>query len=116
MNKSIKVIATLLLVVMIISMFSTVFAVATDPGSLKGDTVSDFKNVGNKIIGMVQAIGSIVSVLILVVLGIKYMMGSAEEKAEYKKTMIPYLVGAVLIFAASNIASMVYSFANSITK
>ena len=111
MNKSIKVIATLLLVVMIISMFSTVFAVATDPGSLKGDTVNDFKNVGNKIIGMVQAIGSIVSVLILVVLGIKYMMGSAEEKAEYKKTMIPYLVGAVLVFAGTSLVKVIYSLA-----
>ena len=53
--------------------------------------------------------GSVVAVLILVVLGIKYMMGSTEEKAEYKKTLIPYIVGAALIFAASNIASMVYN-------
>ena len=116
MKKSIKIISVLVLIVMIVSTFSTVFAVATDPGTLKGDTVNDFKNVGNKIIGMVQAIGSIVSVLILVILGIKYMMGSAEEKAEYKKTMIPYLIGAILIFASSNIASMIYSFANSINK
>ena len=121
MKKTIKIIATLLLVVMIISMFSTVFAASTkgsvtDPANLSGEGTDKFDSIGNKIIGMVQAIGSIVSVLILVVLGIKYMMGSAEEKAEYKKTMIPYLVGAVLIFAASNIASMVYSFANSITK
>ena len=39
------------------------------------------------------------------------MMGSASEKAEYKKTMIPYLVGAILIFAASTIANVVYQFA-----
>ena len=38
------------------------------------------------------------------------MMGSAEEKAEYKKTMIPYLVGAILVFAASTIANFVYNF------
>ncbi len=62
---------------------------------------------------MVQAIGSIVSVLVLVILGIKYMMGSAEEKADYKKTLIPYLVGAVLVFAASNIAGLFYNFVNS---
>ena len=35
------------------------------------------------------------------------MMGSAAEKAEYKKTMIPYLVGAVLIFGASAIVQAV---------
>ena len=119
MKKSIKIIATLLLAVMIISMFSTVFAAdpkagVTDPGSLSGTGTDKFDSIGKRIIGMVQAIGSIVSVLILVVLGIKYMMGSAEEKAEYKKTMIPYLIGAILIFAASNIASMIYSFANTL--
>ena len=37
------------------------------------------------------------------------MVGSAEEKAEYKKTMIPYLVGAICIFAASTIANVVYT-------
>lgn len=113
MKKSIKIISALVLIVMIISMVSTVFAI-TDPSSLKGADIKDFNTIGKKIIGMVQAIGSIVSVLILVVLGIKYMMGSAEEKAEYKKTMIPYLIGAILIFAASNIASMIYGFAKSI--
>ena len=119
MKKSIKIISALLLMVIIVSMFSTVFAAkeaggVTDPGSLKGEGTSAFDDIGKKIIGMVQAIGSIVSVLILVILGIKYMMGSAEEKAEYKKTMIPYLVGAILIFAASNIASMIYGFANTL--
>ena len=45
------------------------------------------------------------------VIGIKYMMGSAEEKAEYKKTMIPYLIGAVLLFAAVNLATYIYGIA-----
>ena len=36
-------------------------------------------------------------------------MGSASGKAEYKKTMIPYLVGAILIFGASAITKVVVS-------
>ena len=47
--------------------------------------------------------------------GIKYMMGSAEEKAEYKKVMLPYIIGAVLIFAGVNIASAIYKMASQIT-
>ena len=39
------------------------------------------------------------------------MLGSLEEKAEYKKTMMPYIIGAVLVFAASAIAGIIYSFA-----
>ena len=132
MKKSFKIVVVLILMVMIVSMVSPVFAASTktstktstststgttsvtDPSSLTGEGTSEFDSIGKKIIGMVQAIGSIVSVLVLVILGIKYMMGSAEEKAEYKKTMIPYLVGAILIFAAANIASMIYGFANNI--
>ena len=60
-------------------------------------------DMGNKIIGAIQLIGSIVSVLTLVVLGIKYMTGSVEERAEYKKTMMPYVVGAVMVFAITNL-------------
>ncbi len=60
-------------------------------------------DMGNKIIGAIQLIGSIVSVLTLVVLGIKYMAGSVEERAEYKKTMMPYIIGAVMVFAITNL-------------
>ena len=39
-------------------------------------------NLGSKIIGTIQVLGIIIAVVILLVLGIKYMVGSAEEKAE----------------------------------
>lgn len=115
MKKLVKLVPVMMAVLMILSLVSPVLAV-TNPSSLTGTTTTSFDNVGKRIIGMVQAIGSIVSVLVLVILGIKYMMGSAEEKAEYKKTMIPYLIGAILIFAASNLASMIYGFASTVTN
>lgn len=115
MKKLVKLIPVMIAIIMILSVLSPVFAV-TNPSSLTGTNTTSFDNIGKRIIGMVQAIGSIVSVLVLVILGIKYMMGSAEEKAEYKKTMIPYLVGAILIFAASNLASMIYGFASTVTN
>ena len=113
MKKIAKILPVMVAIVMILSIFSTVFAV-TNPKDLTGADVDDFKEIGKKIIGMVQAIGSIISVLVLVILGIKYMMGSAEEKAEYKKTMIPYLIGAILVFAASNIAGVMYNVSKTI--
>ena len=42
-------------------------------------------NVGGNIVSIVTTIGIIVAVVVLLVLGIKYMMGSASEKAEYKE-------------------------------
>lgn len=75
---------------------------------------SEIQTVGEKVMGIIQTVGVVTAVIILMVLGIKYMMGSAEEKAEYKKTMIPYIIGAILIFGATAIANMVYNFANGL--
>ena len=72
------------------------------------------KNMGNVIIGIVQFVGSAVSVLALIVIGIKYMMGSLEEKAQYKETMKPYIIGALLVFGISNIVGIIASYAESI--
>lgn len=41
--------------------------------------------IGGQIANILSTIGIIVAVIVLLVLGIKYMMGSASEKAEYKK-------------------------------
>lgn len=71
-------------------------------------------NMANKIIGAFQAIGNIVSVLALVIIGVKYMIGSIEEKAEYKKTMINYIIGAILVFAISNISAAIYNFTKNL--
>lgn len=115
MKRNFKVTTMVILFLMLALISTSVFA-APSPNSFTGDTngTNAVSNIGQSLLGIVQVAGSILAVIILVVLGIKYMMGSAEEKADYKKTMIPYLVGAVLIFAASNIATMVYNWSNTI--
>ena len=86
----------------------------TDFGSSATVNVSKIGEVGANIAAVIRNAGIVLAVIILMVLGIKYMMGSAQEKAEYKKTMIPYIVGAVLLFAAAGIAQMVISFAQGV--
>ena len=41
------------------------------------------------------------------VIGVKYILGSVEEKADYKKAMIPFLIGTVLITATSTIVRII---------
>jgi len=62
----------------------------------------------SRLLGALQVIGSIVSVAVLIIIGIKYMVGSASEKADYKKAMIPYLIGAVLLFSGTTLPSVIY--------
>ena len=124
MKKISKILFVMLLVLMTMTMFMTVTVNASGQDSaskvedlFNGGTVKvdGINNVGKNIISVITTIGIIVAVIVLLILGIKYMMGSASEKAEYKKTMIPYLVGAVLIFGASAIAKAVIAMSESIT-
>ena len=71
-------------------------------------------DIGNTVVGFLRTVGSIVSVAVLALLGIKYMMGSVEDKAEYKQTMKPYLIGAVLVFGITNILAIVVNIATSL--
>ena len=69
--------------------------------------------VGN-ILGVINTAGVIVSVITLMVIGVKYMLGSVEEKAEYKKTAIMYLIGAGIIFSTTTIPNILYKLASNI--
>ena len=124
MRKTSKLIVALLIVLTIATI--SVSSFATDAGNVLGQLTGEVKdntistgkivNIGNSIIAVVRIVGVVVAVVILLVLGIKYMMGSAEEKADYKKSMIPYIVGAVLIFASTAIVGVVYDMANALNN
>ena len=121
MKKTVKIISTLLLIVMLVtSIAGTVFADSTTDvlDKLKGDgkvETSSLTTVGNNVVTIINVVGIVIAVIILLIIGIKYMIGSASEKAEYKKTMIPYIVGAVLIFAGTSLVRVIYSLANSVS-
>lgn len=121
MKKLSKMISILLIIMMLISFGTTVLAAVEgveSPATMTGKAVTgtaQITSIGNQIITILTVVGVVASVIVLIVLGIKYMMGSAEEKAEYKKTMMPYIIGAALIFAASALAGMLYSFLSNVT-
>ena len=71
------------------------------------------EDAGNTVLGLIQTVGTFVAVAVLMILGIKYMLGSIEERASYKKSMLPYLIGAILLFGAVNITAAI---ANNISE
>lgn len=116
MKKSIKIISILMMAIMMIMAVTPVFA-AVDTSTAIGSVEGQISYSGNtefvtklgKIIGFLQWAGAIAGVLIIAIFGIKYMMGSLEEKAEYKKTFIPFIIGAVVLIAAPQIAKLIFS-------
>lgn len=61
----------------------------------------------NDIYNTLTSVGMIISVIVGVILGIQFMMASAEDKAKVKEALIPYLVGCVVIFGAFGIWKIV---------
>jgi len=47
--------------------------------------------------------GMAAAVIIAGILGIKFMIGSAEEKAQIKDALIPFVIGCIVIFGAFGI-------------
>lgn len=83
------------------------------PGEM-GDNAT-LVRLGGIITGGLKIVGIIASVLILVILGIKYMTGTIQEKAEYKKTMIPYIVGAVFLGAGGVLIELIFNLVSGLT-
>lgn len=117
--KAIKIVSIILMISIFTLFLSTkVFAASEIIAGLEPtyEDEAGLTNVGQQIISIISTVAIVISVIVLLIIGIKYMMGSASEKAEYKKTMIPYLVGAVIIFGAGAIAQVVVNLATSITS
>ena len=114
-EKITKILTIVMVVMMLATICTNVFAaVGVNPdtwtGSASGIDTKEVDKWVNNIINLVATIGSGAAIIILIILGVKYMMGSAEEKAEYKKTLLPYIIGAVFVFGASALTGIIYNF------
>lgn len=74
----------------------------------KGDATYIFGK-GGQLLRVLRNIAAVVSVLVLTIIGVRYMVGSVEQKAEYKQTMVPVVIGCILIVSLSTILSLIAS-------
>ncbi len=118
MKKTKIITITILLVIFILIIISPIVSATITPGdfepTLDSSGVGKIAGIANPIIGAIQTIGIVVAAITIIVLGIKYIAGSVDEKAEYKKTMIPYLVGAVLVVAITQIVGVIAKLVDNI--
>lgn len=117
MKKTYKVISFFMVAIMLIAVATPVFA--TGAGSMTDLSVDytitgndKIKDIGSKVLSILTIIGIVVSVVVIAGLGIKYITGSAEEKADYKKSFVPLLVGMILLLGASSIANFLINAAS----
>lgn len=123
-NKMKLISMVVVIMIMIFTLLSVVYEVKADfnPGNIINkvgteantvnvDTISLNSKAG-KILAYIRNIAVIAGVIIITILGVKYMTGSLEEKAEYKKSFIPLIVGIIVIMAATAIATTIFSIAS----
>ncbi len=124
-----KVIKVLAIIGIICIVFSTV-AFAAEPVSTdiwgmgsnfikegqKNETI-DFSEVWNNlkpIAQIVMGIGLVVLVCVGTVLGVKYMMSGADDKAKVKQKLVWFCVAAALVVGATGIFNIVVEVASNL--
>jgi len=83
------------------------------PSGGSNDGVAELETKIGTVLSVITNLGMILSVLISAILGVKYMLASVEEKAEIKSDMIPYLIGACLVFGVCIFVKILQSVGNS---
>ena len=64
---------------------------------------SELQKVSKMLNNILIAIGMCVAVVISAILGIKFMIGSVEEKAQIKDSLLPFIIGCIVLFGAFGI-------------
>jgi len=115
-NKTIKIIFFITIVLLLIIVPTLVNA---SGGTIDG--ADSFINAASgspiKQSGLVEAsntlyntllfVGITIAMIVITALGIKFMMGSTEEKAKVKETLIPFTVGCIILFGGFTIWQIV---------
>lgn len=120
-----KIVKILIVLIMLSTVFSNiVYARQSDGAPSGGYTIIDTNKyapdnepmdspraaaIAGTVLNVVQVIGIIIAVGCISIVGIQYMVGSVEQKAEYKKTMTAMIVGAILLVSTTTIVKVIYS-------
>ena len=106
-----KIVISILTIMLVLAMTTMVFATDIDFDKLKDINnptgTGALTTMSGKVIGIIYVVAMIVSVGMLLMIGIKYITSSPDQKADLKARAVPYLIGAALIFGAANILKFI---------
>ena len=116
--KKISIIVVLMLVIAIVfsgnsqATIGNIFKDAEEfleKGDLVGETINEtqLQETSKFLYKLLLAIGIVVMFIVGTILGIQFMVASAEDKAKVKEALVPYIVGCFVIFGAFTIWSTV---------
>lgn len=117
-KKITKTITALIIVATILGTLNMVLGATIPTGDdATGYTGTGLDTTTNRIITIVQFICYAAAVILLVVLGVKWLVAAPDQKADMKKSAIVYVVGAFMVFAAGAILGVIKNVStNTITN
>lgn len=105
-----KLVSVLLTLAMVATMMSAVLA--NPVGDPSATMVGGADDAIRTVLGAIKWIGYAFAIGMLIYIGIKYMMSAANEKADLKKGLINYVIGAILVAATATISGWIINFAD----
>jgi type IV secretory pathway VirB2 component (pilin) len=108
-----RIVLIMLTIIMIISTINTVLA--ADNFELDGfEQTADSSiktpvtDVVSAVLSVIRIVGTGVAIIIIAVIAMKYMLAAPGERADFKKGAIQYVIGAIIVFGASNILTILF--------
>ena len=74
----------------------------------------EIKNRTGIILAVIRTVGIIISVISLMIIGIKTITGSAEEKSEYKQRLPGYVLGVILVATVTTLPAIIYNITSNL--
>ena len=81
-----------------------------------GNATTSIRDASGGILNIVRVACVGIALIMLTVLGAKYMLAAPNDRAEIKKHAVVYVAGAIVIFAASGILGLIRTFATQINE
>lgn len=122
-----KINKVLVLILISLLMISAISSVSFVYGTSTTDAINAMKDMGeadisdasggklgkiiNSIIGFIQVAGTGIAMIMVTILGIKYIMAAPSDKADVKKQIAPMVIGALILFGAVNLVNIVANIA-----
>ena len=120
MNKIIRKINIIILLFLFLSLVVNITGVSFANGwdeEFEGATIGEEARIVraiNRVIGILQIIGMTSAVIMLTVIGIKYVSTSPQGRANMKKGLIVYVIGAIILLCTTGVLQLIRVFVDDI--
>lgn len=114
-----KFMIVLILLICIITIISSVNAFAVSIETFNedkeiGEVQNAIDKMGSTAITIIRIASVAIAIVMLLVIGMRYMVSAPGDRADIKKHLIAYVVGAFILFGVNGILTIILKFSEQI--